>query len=320
MAELAVIVVNWNGRHLLGECLSSLSDQSFADIEIWMVDNGSSDGSVDYVRKEFPNIRIIPLDKNFGFSAANNRAIESSSSPFVALFNNDAVADRHWAERLLSAAADPQVGIAASKVLLYSDRQKLDSAGDGMTIAGVGFKRGHLGPSGQHSDTEYVFGASGCAMLLRRSMLGDVGLLDDDFFFSYEDGDLCFRAQLRGWKCVYVPDAVVWHKLNASIGAMSRDRVYYGQRNVEYLYFKNMPGFLFWKYLPAHILNALLALLYFTGKGHFPAFVRSKIDFLKSLGGVLRKRGEIQSRRTVAVRQIDNLLDKRWLKTRMAGK
>jgi GT2 family glycosyltransferase len=315
----AIGCANWNGETLLADCLSSLSNQTLSDLEVLLVDNGSSDGSVDYVRTEFPGIRVIALEKNLGFSAGNNRGIEASSSEFVALFNNDAVAERQWAERLLAPAADSKVGIVASKVMLFSERDRLDSAGDGMTIVGVAYKRGHLEAADRYPATESVFGASGCAMLLRRSMLDDIGLLDEDFFLSYEDSDVCFRAQLRGWKCVYAPEARVYHRLNSSIGRLSSRYVYYGQRNAEFLYFKNMPGWLMWKYLPAHLLNIILALAYFTGRGHCWTFIRSKIGFLKALPAVLAKRRQIQSRRTISCRDLDPLLEKRWLRTRLAG-
>ena len=315
-----MVVANWNGRDLLAECLASVCNQTLQDIEVYLVDNGSSDGSVEDVRVAFPSVNVMPLGKNFGFPAACNRAIEASVSPFVALLNNDAVADPFWAERLMDAGKDPRLGIGASKVVLFRDRSRLDSAGDSMTSVGVGFKRGHLGPADQYLDAEYVFGASGCAMLLRRAMLDDVGLLDEDFFFSCEDSDLCFRAQLRGWKCLYVPDALVYHKLNTSIGRLSGEYVYFGQRNVEYLYFKNMPRPLFWKYLPAHVLNAGLAMAYFSSKGLPMAFLRSKIDFIRSFRRVLQKRWQIQARRTVSWEAIDAFLEKRWLRSRIAGK
>lgn len=320
MAALTVIVVNCNGGHLLPECLESLSHQSLSDVEVWLVDNGSTDGSVGLVRSRFPKVKIIALPENQGFAAGNNRGIQASSGEFVALLNNDASANYGWAESLLAEARDPGVGIVASRVLLDGDRSRLDSAGDGMTTVGVGCKRGHLAPSNSYPLAEAVFGASGCAMLLRRSMLADVGLFDEDFFLLSEDSDLCFRAQLRGWKCRYAPDAVVCHKLNASIRKFSRTHVFYGQRNVEYLYFKNMPGRLAWKYLPIHLLNALLALLYFSGKGRMFSYIEAKFDFLRNMSCVLRKRRAIQARRTVSCEDIDRILEKNWLRSRMAGK
>jgi hypothetical protein len=320
MAVLTVIVVNWNGRQLLPECLSSLSNQSLKDVEVLLVDNGSTDDSVSLVRSQFPTVRILTLRENQGFAAGNNRGIQESFSEFVALLNNDAVADYCWAERLLDTASDSRVGIVASKVLLHSDHGRLDSAGDGMTTVGVGYKRGHLAPSNSYPSLDNVFGASGCAMLLRRSMLADVGLFDEDFFLLYEDSDLCFRAQLRGWRCLYAPNAIVYHKLNASIRKFSRAHVFYGQRNVEYLYFKDMPGWLVWKYLPIHLLNALLAFLYFGGKGHFSSYMKSKMDFLRNMRRVLRKRQEIQAGRTISCRDMNRILDRRWLRVRLPGK
>ncbi len=320
MAALTAIVVNWNGEPLLPECLTSLSNQSLGSLEILLVDNGSTDGSLELVRSRFPKVRILALSENHGFAAGNNRGIEASSGEFVALLNNDAVADICWAEHLLAATQDSRVGIVASRVLLYGDRGRLDSAGDGMTTVGSGYKRGHLKSSDSFPSCEAVFGASGCAMLLRRTMLADIGLFDEDFFLLSEDSDLCFRAQLRGWECLYAPDAVVYHRLNTSIGRLSRSHVFYGQRNVEYVYFKNMPGRLVWKYLPAHLLNAILASLYFGAKGRLASYMAGKFDFLRNMRRVLRKRREIQTRRKVSCADMDRILDRRWLKTRLAGK
>ncbi len=317
---LSVIVVNWNGKHLLGDCLSSLRTQTLRNIETTLVDNGSTDNSADYVRQAFPEVQILALDTNTGFAAANNRAIEACSSEFVALLNNDAVADSHWAENLLAGVVDARAGLGASKVMLAADPNLLDSAGDCMTTVGVAYKRGHREPGSLYATRCEVFGASGCAMLLRRAMLDDVGLFDEDFFLLYEDGDLGFRARLKGWKAVFVPEAVVYHKLNASIGKLSRTHVYYGQRNMEYLFFKNMPGGLLWKYLPAHLLNDFLACLYFTWRGQAAGYFRSKADFLRGLRSVLNKRRAIQSQRTLSAAEFDHLLDKKWLRSRLAGK
>jgi hypothetical protein len=317
---LTVIVVNWNGRRLLPECISSLIGQSIGELEILLVDNGSLDDSLDFVRHEFPKVRILTLDRNYGVAGGNNRGIQNTSAEFIALLNNDAVADSHWAERLLDFAQDPRVGIVASRVLLHGDRLTLDSAGDGMTTVGVGYKRGHLSPANSYSSVEEVFGASGCAMLLRRSMLEDIGAFDEDFFLLYEDSDLCFRARLRGWKCLYAPEAVVYHKLNASVGKLSRVHVFYGQRNLEYVYFKNMPGWLVWRHLPAHLLNMLLALFYFAAKGQLSNCIKGKIELVRNFRRVLQKRREIQALRTASCEEIEGMLERRWLKVRLPGK
>lgn len=320
MVKLSVVVVNYNGCELVAECLASLAAQTLPDVEVLVVDNASSDDSVALVRREFPQFGVIRLERNYGFAGGSNRGIAASRGEFVALLNNDAVADPPWAERLVAAAADSSVGMAASRVLLYSDRGRLDSAGDGMTTVGVAFKRGHLAPADRFARSEKVFGASGCAMLLRRAMLDDVGLFDEDFFLIYEDADLAFRAQLRGWGCVYVPGAVVYHRLNASIGSLSATYVYYGQRNVEYVYFKDMPSRLLWTSLPAHLLNDALAAAYFACRGRFGSFVRAKLDVLRALRPLRAKRRAIQARARVGWSDIERQLERRWLRTRLTGK
>jgi GT2 family glycosyltransferase len=320
MRNLSVVVVNWNGRALLQDCLASLQAQTLANLEVVLVDNGSTDDSVSFARREFPRVSVLELGNNHGFAGGSNRGIAATSGEFVALLNNDAVAEPRWAERLLSAAADPRVGIAASRVLLHADRGRLDSAGDGMTTVGVAFKRGHLEPADGFMEAQAVFGASGCAMLLRRAMLEDVGMFDEDFFLIYEDADLCFRARLRGWTCRYAPEAVVYHKLNASIGRLSATHVYYGQRNAELVYFKNMPGPLLWKHLPAHLANTAAAAAYFTAQGRLLSYLRAKAAFVRALPAVARKRTAIQGRRTVEAAEIETLLERRWLRARRAGK
>jgi len=320
MGNLSVVVVNWNGRALLGDCLASLQAQTLPNLEVVLVDNGSTDDSVSFARREFPRVAVLDLGQNHGFAGGSNRGIAATSGEFVALLNNDAVAEPFWAERLLSAAADPKVGIAASRVLLHANRGRLDSAGDGMTTVGVAFKRGHLEPAERFGNEQTVFGASGCAMLLRRAMLEDVGVFDEDFFLIYEDADLCFRARLRGWTCRYAPEAVVYHKLNASIGRLSSTHVYYGQRNAELVYFKNMPGSLLWKHLPAHLANAAAGAVYFATKGKLLSFLRAKLAAARALPEVARKRRAIQARRRVAPSEIEAMLERRWLRARRAGK
>jgi GT2 family glycosyltransferase len=318
--RLSVVVVNWNGRAHLPECLDSLARQTLGGLQVILVDNASTDGSVEYVRDAHPGVEVVRNDENLGFAGGSNRGIAAARGELILLLNNDAIAERDWAERLAAAAADPAVGIAASRVLLYGDRGRLDSAGDGMTTVGVAFKRGHLEPAESFAQPAGLFGSSGGGQLLRRAMLDDVGGFDEDFFLIYEDADLSFRARLRGWSVRYAPDAVVYHKLSASIGRLSPTHVFYGQRNAEAVYFKNMPAPLLWKYLPAHLLNAALAAAYFLLRGRFLSFARGKLAFAASLSTVLAKRRDVQARARVPARELDKLLERRWLRVRRAGK
>jgi GT2 family glycosyltransferase len=317
---ISVIVVNWNGKALLADCLSSLRSQTFPDFEVIVVDNGSSDGSAEFVCEQFPQFRIVQLNENKGFAGGNNAGIQQARGAWIALINNDATAEPDWLARLYRAVEEsPDIGLAASRVVLTSGA--LDSAGDGMTIAGVPYKRGHgNAPDGIFLKPAEVFGASGCGVLLRRSMLDRIGLLDEDFFCIYEDGDLNFRARLAGFHCIYVPEAVILHRLHGTLGRLSKTYVYYGQRNMEYLYFKNMPGRLFWRYMPIHIFSNVLGFAYFILRGRPLQFIRAKIAFVLDLPKVLRKRRDVQKLKRVDDHTIESTLDRRWLQPRLADK
>jgi GT2 family glycosyltransferase len=317
---ISVIVVNWNGKSLLADCLASLRSQTFHDFEVIVVDNGSSDGSGELVKSEFPEFRLVQLDENLGFAGGNNAGIRLARGEWIALINNDAVAHPDWLECFYRAVGgDNDVGLAASRVVLTSGL--LDSAGDGMTVAGVSYKRGHGStPVGVFLKPSEVFGASGCGVLLRRSMLDQIGLLDEDFFCIYEDSDLNFRARLAGFKCVYVPEAVIIHRLHGTLGRLSKTYVFYGQRNMEYLYFKNMPGRLFWRHLPVHLLSNLLGFGYFILRGRPLQFLQAKVAFIRDVRRVLEKRRNVQNLRKVDDQAIESILDRHWLRPRLAGK
>jgi len=317
---ITVVVVNWNGKPLLADCLQSLRSQTLPDVEVIVVDNGSTDGSADWVRQNFPQFKLVQLNENRGFAGGNNAGIVQARGEWIALLNNDAAAEPDWLEQLYRAVeGNGRVGLAASRVVLTSGA--LDSAGDGMTIAGVPYKRGHgSSPTGVFLKPAEVFGASGCGVLLRRSMLDKIGLLDEDFFCIYEDGDLNFRARLAGFHCIYVPDAVILHRLHGTLGRLSKNYVFYGQRNMEYLYFKNMPGRLFWRHLPVHLLSNLLGFGYFLWRGRPLQFIKGKVAFLRDIKRVLQKRRQIQELRQVDDHAIAALLERRWLQPRLAGK
>ncbi len=318
---VSVIIVNWNGKHHLAECLDSLRNQTFKDLEVILVDNGSEDGSGDFVQKNYPEVRLIWLDRNYGFCKANNIAIEQAKGEYIVLLNNDTKADARWLEFINDSFSKyPEAGVCASKIVYYDQPELLDSAGDGFSVCGAGYKKGHLQGAELFNKQEFVFGGCGAALAFRKAVLGDIGLLDEDFFAIYEDTDICFRAQLVGYKCLFVPEAVVYHKVNSTLGKMSRFYVYNGQRNAEYVYFKNMPSALIWKTLPVHILYNVMAFCFFLAKGRGGSFIKAKVHFLRDLPGILQKRKEIQRSMRVSPEYIYSLLEKRWMTTRIKGK
>lgn len=302
-------MVNWNGREFLEACLASLAAQNDPRAEVLLVDNGSTDSSVPFVRMKFPGVRIIELQSNRGFTGGNLEGFKAASGEYVALVNNDAVVEPDWLSQLLGPMReDNRIGICASK-LIFDNDDKINSAGDGLTTAAVGFNRGLGAPRHGYRDAEPVFGACAAAVLYRRRMLEEIGFFDEDFFLYDEDTDLSFRAQLGGWKCMYVPSAVAYHKSNATSGRLSDTHVYYHTRNLEFVWIKNMPLGLMLRFAHHKLLQEIGSFCYLCLRhGKWRPFFRAKIDACRMLQRMWRKRRLIQTRRRVSNRYLRSLM------------
>lgn len=315
MPRISVIIVNYNGADYIVDCLRALAVQLVRDFEVIAVDNGSSDNSLELVRifseknsMMYP-IKIIPLDRNIGFAGGNLEGLSHATADFIALLNNDAEPDKAWLGNLLAAMeADSSIGICASK-MMSSGTDKIDSAGDGFSTALRGFKRGEGKDRNIFDRQEYVFGACAGAALYRRKMIEEIGFFDEDFFLIHEDTDLNLRAQLAGWKVLYVPSAVVNHKVRSSIGHMSDIAVYYTVRNSEFVRIKNVTLALFLRCLPGFIIGAVSEFIYFALKhGRLRIYLRAKRDAIKKMRGMLNKRGGIMSMRKVDDRYLYGMM------------
>ncbi len=203
---------------VLPRCLASLAGQTLSRFRITLVDNGSGDGSVAYVREHWADVRVLALPRNFGFCRAVNEGIRRSPADLIALLNNDAEADPGWLEALYRASRQyPEAGSFASKVLMAENRECIESVGDRLKPDACGANRGRGETDhGQYEEEEEVFSASGSAALYRHSLFEKIGLFDEDFFAYFEDIDLGFRAQRFGYPCVFVPRARVVHVGKAS--------------------------------------------------------------------------------------------------------
>jgi GT2 family glycosyltransferase len=255
--DLASLVIpNWNGKQFLADCLDSLSQQTYKAIEVIIVDNGSIDGSVEFIEANYPWVRLLRFANNQGFSPAVNHGIRESKGKFIALLNNDTVVDSHWLEELLTALkADKSLGSVASKMLAYHDHSVLDGAGDGYRRGGLPGRIGHREKDiGQFDSRRYVLGACGGAALYRKEVFDQIGLFDEDYFAYLEDIDLALRAQSAGYKCLYVPTAIVYHLGCGTTGSGYSPLVVRlsAQNNINTLV-KNIPLPLLFKFLP-HIL------------------------------------------------------------------
>src|SRR5712691_10328439 len=243
---VSIIVVNWNGLHLLDECLSSLARQTLKQTEIILVDNGSTDGSRDLIvswAERLPNAQTILLSYNSGFCKANNLAFAKARGEWIALFNSDAVAEPDWLQELMR-YGDPsrRIGMVASKILFQDPQGVIDKAGHLIYWDGQNRGRGTMQADvGQYDKPEEILWPDACAALYHRKLFEETGGFDATFFAFGDDADLGLRARLLGWSAWYVPTAVVHHRHSASFGAYSPLKVMLVERNRLLLAIKNFP-------------------------------------------------------------------------------
>lgn len=300
--QASIIIPHLNGRHHLDDCFNSLRQQTFTDFEILLVDNGSTDGTQEYVREKYPEVKLLELDRNYGFTGACNAGWQAASGEFIILLNNDTEVDPNWLAEIVSAfQRRPDVGIVASKMLLFDRRDHFHTAGDFYRLDGIPGNRGVWQQDvGQYDVEEEVFSACGGSSAYRRQLLDEIGFLDDDFFFSCEDVDVSWRAHLAGWKVLYVPTAVVYHKLKATGGAVTGS--YYDGRNFLYLIWKNYPSSLLrqnWRLiLKAQLTITKDALHQWRGEAA-RARLRGQLAGLFGLFKMLPKRHHIQANRRI---------------------
>lgn len=313
MPRVSVVIVTWNRAALLRECLEALERQTFRDFETIVIDNGSTDDSVQVVRDHFSSVRLITLLDNVGFSKGNNIGIRESRGTYIALLNNDAVATPGWLEALVSSIEhNPSVGFCASKMLLYHHRQVINSAGIIFFTVGTAMDRGWMALDGIPFDRPaYTMGACAGAALYRKSMLDDIGLFDEDFSPAYlEDVDLSLRAQLRGYRCLYVPSAVVYHRLGATLGYKSFTSVYLTARNQWYVLIKNIPTRLLLMHGPEIAVHTILRLCFHMVKGEGAPYLLGLLVASGKLPTMVKKRLEIQRLRTLSNRGFASLMTK----------
>jgi GT2 family glycosyltransferase len=310
-----IIILTYNGRRWLPACLDALAAQRGAPpFATLVVDNGSSDGSAAFVRERYPAVDVVETGSNLGFAAGNNAGAGQARGDWLIFLNNDTAAEPDWLARLTAeAAAHPECALVTSRLVFLDDPSLVDSAGDGYFRAGGAFKHGHGAPADAFAASREVFGACGAAFMIRRSAFEDLGGFDPRFFMNFEDVDLSYRARLRGLRIWYAASAVVRHAGSGSLGAVSPAAVYYGQRNLEWVWLKNTPGAMLWTSMPAHLAYSLAGVAHYIWSGRGWAAVRGKLAALASLPGVLRDRRQVQAARTIANDALTPLMERQWL-------
>ena len=310
----SIVIPNWNGIDHLPGCLDALRAQSYRQIEVILVDNGSTDGSQAFVSGHYPEVRLVALEQNLGLTGGNNAGFEAASGEILISLNNDTEADPGFVEALVAALIEhPEAGMAAAKMLLFDRRDHIHSAGDGYGTDGIPFNRGvWQRDQGQFDEPGWIFGGCGGAVAYRRAMLDDIGAFDESFFMYCEDVDLNWRAQLAGWRCWYTPQAIVYHKLSATGGGPIAS--FYTGRNTLWVIAKNYPTPLLRKYwlsiLRAQWAVARDALRAWRGEAA-RARLRGQLAGALGWAKMLKKRRAIQAGRRVGPDQIESLLTRR---------
>jgi GT2 family glycosyltransferase len=313
--DVSIVIVTWNGRHHLDVCLESVAAQMDVATETILVDNGSIDGTAEYVRERYPWVRLVRLGDNRGFTGGNNAGAREARGRYLAFLNNDTAVDAGWLRALLG-GLDERNGfaLATSRIVYMHDPGVIDSAGDGVLWCGGAFKRHHGAPAAAAAPrSEEVFGACGAAFLMPKTVFDELGGFDEDFFASHEDVDLSYRARLRGYRCRYVADAVVRHVGSATLGSVSAFSVFQGQRNLEWVYVKDTPASLLWRSFASHVVYDAVACAHFARIGMLMPFVRAKIAALAGVPKMLRKRAAIQESKRVGASALAPLLTRKWL-------
>lgn len=302
----SVIIPNWNGLRFLPICLNALRHQTYRDFETIIVDNGSTDGSREFIAREFPDVRIIALETNRGFAPAVNEGIRAARGDVVVLLNNDTEADSHWlAEIARALKATPHAGMVVCKLRLFDRRDHIHSAGDFCRIDGIPGNRGVWEPDrGQYDDARGIFGGCGGAVAYRKAMLDEIGAFDEALGSYCEDVDLNWRARLAGYAVAYAPRAMVYHMVSATGGGALAS--YFVGRNFIWVIAKNYPGGL-WKKYWRKIVRAQLRIIWDALKNVRGAAARARLR--GQIAGVLGLPRWLARRREVIRRASDEEIE-----------
>jgi GT2 family glycosyltransferase len=342
MLDIAIVIASWNGKHLLADCLAALAKQTYQKFKIILIDNGSTDGTVNFVKEKYPEVELIVLDRNYGFAYPNSlgmeKALVDEDIKYVIALNNDTKADEHYIEELVACAGrHPEAGAIQPKVINFFDQGVIDSVGmliyRDMSAINKGQKEQD---AGQYEKEEEIFGASASAALYTRRALETIALprtgekqkkdyFDSDYFAYYEDVDLAWRLRLAGFASFYTPKAKVLHVHSATGVNYSPFKAFHIHRNQYYNIIKNLPfGLMLRAFLFMPLRYGLLLSSMIKNKGAaanlskntkqskenvVSIVFRSWKELFRNLPMLIRKRKIIQSKRKVTTRQI-----KHWLK------
>jgi len=296
MKNFSIIVPNYNGLVFLRPCFDSIYEQTFKDYEIIMVDDASTDRSIEFVKSSYPSVRIVQMRKNSGFAKVVNEGIKHARGKYVFLLNNDTCLEQRCLEEINKAIyQNPKFDFFACKILSMTNPNKIDSAGDGYSVIGNPYKIGYKRMDGpKYQKIKEVFGACAAASVYKRTLFDEIGVFDEDFVYYNEDSDINFRARLSGRRCLYISTAIVYHRLSASYKEKLGSVIYYICRNKVNIIIKNLPTILIIKYFPFLVFGRGRDLFIAFIKGKFFSGLRGLLAASKQFYFMLQKRKEIQ--------------------------
>lgn len=301
-APISIIIVNYNSGDRLRKCLAALAAQTYRDFEIIVVDNNSTDNSLNVEAPEGVDFKILPMVQNVGFAAANNRAAEQANGDWLAFLNPDAYATPDWLEAFVAGRErHPGVDAFGSLQLNANDPSRIDGAGDAYFAAGISY-RGHFNRRAETAPPEgECFAPCAAAAFYRKEIFEELGGFEESFFCYSEDVDLAFRLRLVGGRCVQLRDAIVHHEGSGITEQLGGFAVYHGHRNRLWTYFRNMPLRLLVLTLPAQIAVSLILVPIFVLRGCGGTYLRAVGDALAAIPGMAPDRAHIQATRRVSI-------------------
>lgn len=308
--RVSLLILNYNGKAHLKKCLESVFRMEYPNFEVKLVDNGSTDGSVEFVKKNYPQVKIVEHGVNRGFALGYNLVMDSVKSEFVALLNNDVLVEPEWLKKLIPYAKQEKVAAVTSKMLFLSDNGRINAAGGSCDVYGVGWNRGNGEVDwGQYDKVEEVFYGSGGALLIKRKVWDEIGPFDERYFLYGEDLDWCWRARLKGYKILYVPHAKVYHYWRGSKAPMER----FLEKHWLATLLKNYSLKTLLKTLPKYLALKLLKFIWLLkngGKNEEIAVIEALIWNLANLRDTWKKRVVIQSFRSVSDEEVQKCMYK----------
>lgn len=307
--SVSVVILSYNSKEDLKECIPSLISQTYQDFEIIVVDNASTDGSEEFIKANYPGIKIVQTGKNLGYAAGNNAGFEVAEGEYIVVVNPDTVADPEWlAELVKPLENDPTITATTSKVLIYYQKDKINTCANTAHYTGLTFCRGLNRSASELNNYQPVGAVSGCSFAIRSNMLKKINGFDSDFFLYQEDADLSWRIRFAGGKIMYVPESIIYHKFKLSIAPRKE---FYLERNRYLILFKNFSLKTLLLLLPSLTVTEIITVAHAVLNG--PIYIKGKVKayawIINNYEKILQKRHETLGKKKIADKEFFELLD-----------